>query len=131
MSAGCYYTHESTGTKAAWIDLTLHEPENGIESDFLGSIFQDLEHILESNGWDKRNSQEYSNGLYRLFLDFTHQGDGLIIRIEPKDYDGYNTYEMALANHHRSENKILRAISKAGYKLRIATGGYTSAEFNP
>ncbi len=136
MGAGCYYTHKSTRTRAAWIDLTPHESENGLESGFLDSLFGDLEYILKSNGWVKRNCQEYYNGLYRLFLEFTYEGNGLVIRIEPKDCEGYgynrhNTYQMALANHHRSENKILRAISKAGYKLRIATSGYTGTEFNP
>lgn len=131
MGAGCYYHHNQTKTKAAWIDLNLsEEPEEPDEAhnDF-DFIMEDLEQILSDNGWEKKSSKsdrEYHNGLYELFLESTYYGDGLVIRIEPKDdnpwYNKY-TFGLAMANHHKSENKILRAIAKAGYKLSIATSG--------
>lgn len=133
MGAGCYYTHNCNKERAAWIDLNLSEDEFEAHNDF-DFIMEDLEQILSDNEWEKKSSRsnrEYHNGLYELFLESTYYGDGLVIRIEPKDdnpwYNKY-TFGLAIANHHRSENKILRAIAKAGYKLKIATSGYTSTE---
>jgi hypothetical protein len=128
MGAGCYYHHNQTKTKAAWIELNLSEDEFESSND-LDFIMEDLEQILSDNGWEKKSSRsncEYHNGLYELFLESTYYGEGLVIRIEPKD-DKY-TFGLAMANHSKSENKILRAIAKSGYKLRIATSGYTSTE---
>jgi hypothetical protein len=128
MGAGCYYTHNATKTKAAWIDLKLPTEDDYERQDAFNWVLEDLEQILTDAGYYKDTDQKYHNGQYELFLEPTYYGDGLIIRIEPKDIDrwyGRNTYALAFANHSRTENKVLKLISKAGYDLYKATSGYT------
>lgn len=127
MGAGCYHTHSCNKERAAWIDLNLSDDEAEATNDF-DFIIEELEQILADNGWERLSNRKYHNGLYELFLESTYYGDGLVIRIEPKNDWDTKYWNLAMANHHRSENKILRAISKAGYKLRISTGGYTSTD---
>ncbi len=127
MGAGCYYTHNCNKEKAAWIDIVRSEDDDPDFDDALDFIKEDLEQALTSIGWSKTNRYEYRNGLFKLILDSTHYGDGLILRIEPLEDYG-NLYNLAMANHHRTEKKVWKAVKKLGYTLRIATSGYTSTE---
>lgn len=134
MGAGCYYTHSETKTRAAWIDL---QPSQDANEDFEGNDYfdyvrEDLENLLTGNGYEKAYSEkcDFYNGLFDIFLESTYYGDGIVIRIEPR-HDEWNhgkRYSLALANHHRTERKILKLIFESGYKLRIATSGYTAED---
>lgn len=127
MGAGCYYTHKCNKERAAWIDLPTSEDYTEFEY-----IMDDIAYILTSNGYEKNYLQStmFQNGLFEIFFESTYYNDGLVIRIEPLiDEDRY--YRLAMANHHRTEKKIHKLLAKAGYKFRIATSGYTSADFTP
>jgi hypothetical protein len=141
MGAGCYYTHKETGTKACWIVLPVYDAENGdgldeqewneTEWDF---ITEDLDGMMDTLGYYKQDRLTYRNGLVEVTFESTYYGDGIVVLIEPiyvGNYYDCKLYNLAITNHTRIENRILKAIHKCGYKLRYATSGYTSAEYTP
>jgi hypothetical protein len=131
MGAGCYYTHKETGTRAVWIDLD-YSPEtddDGEEVDkefmwddeveFLGSAIEEL-------GYEQESNYVFRNGLFNIELESGYGGE-IIIRLEPRYSEG-SEYQLAMANHERSYDRIKRHLLKRGYELRIATSGYTSCK---
>jgi hypothetical protein len=134
MGSGCYYTHTCNKERAAWIDLPPSQDANEDfeENDYPDYVREDLENLLTGNGYEKAYSEpcDFYNGLFDIFLESTYYGDGIVIRIEPRhdEWSHKGRYQLALANHHRTERKILKLISKSGYKLRIATSGYTATD---
>lgn len=131
MGAGCWYHHNCNKERAAWIDLYPNGKETDSDEDDQDDynfIFSDVANILIELGYNNQTKVNvFCNGLFEVHLESTYYGDGLIIRIEPFiDYD--QRYNLAMANHHRAEKRILRTLCKEGYKLRIATSGYTATD---
>jgi len=138
MGHGCYYTNKITRTKAFWIDINPYyeDEETGEEifdehawSDEVGNIKYELEKI----GYTQDSTYEFHNGLFNLILESGH-GNEIIIRLEPKGEEQYYTediriHNLALANHSRSYSKIGKHLLSQGYKLRIASSGYTSTNY--
>ena len=122
MGAGCYYTHKCNRNVACWVTL-----EDNTEDNY---VYEDIKNILLLElGYRENNRRNYSNGLFEVILDSTYDGRGIIIYLEPIAEEHENNYRLALANHERSEKRILKSLIKAGYKVRFATSGYTSAEY--
>lgn len=132
MGAGCYYTHSCNKERAAWIDIWASEERDEF---FVKNILDDLEENVfrphdSKSRWYK-DKDNYRNGLFECVLESTYHGDGLIVRLEPVMESYERNYNLAMANHHITERSILKKIHALGYKLRIGTSGYTSAEFIP
>lgn len=123
MGAGCYYKHEYPfdGNLAAWIEL------DELDQDQYSWMFQSISYIITGLGYEF-DGEDFKNGLYKIELKSTYYGDGLIVYFKNR-YDEYTN--LAIHNFVLSENKVLKALHKNGYKLRIATSGYTSREYIP
>jgi hypothetical protein len=123
VGAGCYYTHKETKTKAFWVELDFAEEEE--DTFFLWDWYmEEIGSCLELTGYSKRSTYNYFNGLFEVCLESTYEGDGLVVRLEPcEEY-----YNLAMANHDRSYDKIKNVILSQGFELRIATSGYTSTK---
>lgn len=132
MGAGCYYTHEHNRQKACWIDFNHHKNDEYDAEDYdlmrmwEEDIIYNIEYTLAKHGY--RNME---NGLVKITLIPTYYGDGLVIDISPAMEEWEPSYNLFLANFDRIEEKILRILHKAGFELRIATSGYTSAQYIP
>lgn len=126
MGAGCYYKHEYPfdDNLAAWIKL---DDLNDADSDQYSYTLQSIAYIIVGLGYEF-DGEEFKNGLYKIELKSTYYGDGLIVYFKNR-YDKYTN--LAIHNFVLSENKVLKALHKNGYKLRIATSGYTSKEYIP
>ena len=123
MGAGCYYKHEYpfNDNLAAWIEL------DELDSDQYSFIYQSITGIIVGLGYEF-DGEEFKNGLYKIELKSTYYGDGLIVYFKNRRDEYIN---LAIGNFDSSENKILKALHKNGYKLRVATGGYSSKEYIP
>jgi hypothetical protein len=138
MGHGCYYTNNITKTKAFWIDVDpYYEDEETGEEMFDDYAWDDevgnLTYELEKIGYTQDSDYEFHNGLFNVVLESGH-GHEIIIRLEPRGEEQYyiediRVYNLALANHCRSYRKIGKHLLSLGYKLRIATSGYTSTEY--
>jgi len=123
MGAGCYYKHEYpfNDNLAAWIEL------DELDSDQYSFIYQSITGIIVGLGYEF-DGEEFKNGLYKIELKSTYYGDGLIVYFKNRRDEYIN---LAIRNFDSSENKVLKTLHKNGYKLRIATGGYSSKEYIP
>jgi hypothetical protein len=123
MGAGCYYKHEYpfNDNLAAWIEL------DELDSDQYSFIYQSITGIIVGLGYEF-DGEEFKNGLYKIELKSTYYGDGLIVYFKNRRDEYIN---LAIRNFDSSENKVLKALHKNGYKLRVATGGYSSKEYIP
>ena len=132
MGAGCRYTNNTTKELAYWIDLDIEYDENDIVAGQFqyDDTIEDLSGIIEELGYHSVDSRNriFSNGLFKLELESTYYADGLVIQLNPKMDEWDKEYNLAISNLERGERKILRKLLKSGYKLRIATSGYTSTE---
>ena len=138
MGHGCYYTNKETGSRAFWIDLDYSEQideETGLDyANFaFGDTILNLGYELQDIGYEQMGEYEFCNGLYYLILESGYGGK-VVIRLEPKGsdryyYDDIRIYNLAMANHERCYARIGRELLKIGYKLRIASSGYTSTEY--
>jgi hypothetical protein len=133
MGAGCLFRHKNTKTKAAWINIPYSNEEDNIEGFDYKDTEDEIKNILTQIGYTIDSCDKIRNGLFEIKLEGTYYGDGIIIYIEPRysQYDYYSgkldsRYTLAMANHHRAENKIWKALQKECFELNIATGGYTS-----
>lgn len=124
MGAGCYYKHEYPfdGNLAAWIEL---DDLNDADSDEYSYILQSIADIIIGLGYEF-DGEEFKNGLYKIELKSTYYGDGLIVYFKNRRDEYIN---LAIRNFSSSENKVLKTLHKNGYKLRIATSGYTCKEY--
>jgi hypothetical protein len=121
MGAGTFYTHNFDGSKAAWINYP-----DGADSYEIAQINEDLVNVLKKLGYKPKSNNNHEdcfrNGLFTVKLEGKYHGDGVVINFQ-KD----SPYPaLAQRNFIGAENKILKAIQKAGYQLHIATSGYTS-----
>lgn len=145
MGAGCYYCNTLTGEKAAWIDFDRADDEDDKESEdnslyIYESTIEDLTNILTNQcGYSKDYNHKniFRNGLFKLTLESKYYGDGLIFMFDSAHsefgyYDGKidPRYILAKANLQRTENKVLREVMKAGYKVYMATGSYSCRELS-
>jgi hypothetical protein len=132
MGAGCYCTNYLK-QKAAWIDF----PNSDEEEFSREGMEDDIANVIKSIGYYHNDDLNFENGLFKLNFESTYYGDGLVIQLTPRyeEYSGYYgvknpLYFLAMANFNKAESKIWKTLQKAGYKLRIATSGYTSTELS-
>ena len=138
MGAGCYHTHDDNAIenqRAFWVEVGswyVNEETDEIEVDEfawddtienLGQIFDELGYIQTGKARDYR----WINNMYEIVIESTYDGDGAVIKLNPLELEP-GLYALALYNHDRSYDRIKRALLQRGYKLRIATSGYTSEE---
>ena len=133
MGAGTLYRH-TNGELATWIDFEENDDNDNGDSfseSYTGQVFEDLSNIILSLGYYDGHNQRnvFRNGLFKLTLESKYYGDGVIFMLEPRHDEYDKRYNLANANFLRSENKILRAVQKAGYELHMATRGYTSKSY--
>lgn len=125
MGQGTYFTNNFNRAKAAWIDFDHEDTE--------GFIICELGNIITELGYEELNDEySFKNGLYKLTLEPKPDDEGVIFMLMPRhdEFDYYgkkdSRYTLAVANFVKAELHILKAVQKAGYKLRIAETGYTS-----
>ena len=109
------------------IDFPFFEEDQDYYHFYFETLLQDLQHLFLDLDYIQSDEYSYFNGLFNLNLETTYHGDGLVIRLEPHTEVNINIYNLAVANHSRSYERIKRALMKQGYTLRIATSGYTSS----
>jgi hypothetical protein len=136
MGAGCHYTNTLVGDKAAWIDYADSDEE--MSADYIReTTLEDIAQILMDIGYkqDHNHNNIFRNGLFKLTLESKYYGDGLIFMFDAAHSEyGYYTgridprYTLAKANLVRAERKVWKEMIKQGYKLFVATGGYTAEE---
>ena len=128
MGAGTLYRH-TNDELAVWIDFE----SNGDSFDEFAKkqVFEELSELIRNLGYYQDHNQPniFFNGLFKLTLESKYHGDGIVFMLEPRHDEYSKEYNLANASFQRSENKILRAVQKAGYTLRIATSGYTSKDY--
>lgn len=134
MGTGCYYTQqvdiEGNREKVFWYELP--QGDNDDLHDFISKdAIEDIAAALEGSTWG-RLAPEYhhrygyfENNSYYLKIESTYYGDGLAIRITPKDEDD----TLAWVNLTTTYYWLGERLKKHGCPLRIATSGYTSAEY--
>lgn len=132
MGAGTYFTNNFNREKAAWIDFEHNDDAHEFDNE---TTIMELGEIMLSIGYkDTEDDNIFKNGLYKLTLEPKPMGDGIIFMLEPRhdEFDYYgkkdSRYTLAAANFNKAENYIWKAVQKAGYKLRIATSGYTARD---
>ena len=138
MGAGCYYTHnnfDGERKRAFWIELDLYfEDEETGEEVYDDNLWDDtvdnLKYTFEDLGYEFVDTYKFENGLYTLELESGYMNE-IVVKLEPKGEercysDEQRIYNLAVANHDRCYDKLIRALKKEGYKLRMATSGYTS-----
>lgn len=140
MGAGCNYTNRETETKAFWIDLgfewdeNLNEVTNQIRyNDIWEDTNLDLIYVFKDIGYDQNSKGNFCNGLGKIELESTHDGNGVVIRLEPLSteiwhHEDIKKYNLFMANHYIMYERIKKKLLDSGYSLRIATSGYTSTE---
>jgi hypothetical protein len=133
MGAGCYYTHDSNKTKAAWVDIPYSNEENNIKGFDYKDTEDRIKQVLTNIGYTIDSCDKIRNGLFEIKLESKYDGDGIIIYIEPryiKDNWGRAAYDrryyLAMSNHNKAEAKIWKALQDNGFDLYIATSGYSS-----
>ena len=130
MGAGCYYTHDTIGQygnrkRAFWVEVPYYEDEADNEFAYpetKESIIAVLDEIGYAGG---------QNGLYKIDLESTYYGDGIVVKLEDKFEDStcpsdIKLSNLAQANHEVHYDRIITALKESGLELRIATSGYTS-----
>jgi len=134
MGAGCYYTNTEKGTKAFWVNVEqYYEDEEGNEvfdETAFESVKDQIEDSLMKIGYEVcsvGNETFISNGLFEIFLESTYNGDGIVVRLEPVDFES-PLYNLSMANHDRSYQRIIKHFKEEGYSMSIATSGYTSCK---
>lgn len=131
MGHGCYYTHEHNGERAFWVDIGFTEEEYELENEFLN-----IKYELKSLGYDDTGDPYImANGLGLVKLVWTYDSTGIVIKLEPHfddqyymEAEDYRKYNLFISNKDRMYDRIKRHLLKSGYKLRIATSGYTSTQ---
>lgn len=139
MGAGCYYTHECNGSKAPFILFPLEDCDEQCEINHIAECeIDDIYQIIYESGYyhssdngGRDTIKTLENSMYLVHLDSNYNGDGIIIRLEARDVEDIgNLHFLAIHNHWKSENKIIRELQKNGYKLYKASSGYTYEELN-
>jgi hypothetical protein len=130
MGQGTYFTNNFNHEKAAWIDFERNEDADEFANE---TTICDLGNIITELGYEELNDEySFENGLYKLTLEPKPDDEGVIFMLMPRhnEFDYYgkkdSRYTLAVANFVKAELHILKAVQKAGYKLRIAETGYTS-----
>ena len=140
MGHGCYYTNNETKSRAFWIDLSYYYEDEETKEDTYDAFLWDdtisnLKYELESIGYTQKDEYNFYNGLFNLVLESGYGGE-VVFRLEPLNINCYYSedvriYNLALGNHSKCYNKLAKELVKVGYKLRIATSGYTSTDYLP
>lgn len=148
MGAGTYYTHECSRNdnfngdeRSSWIDLDPNYEAEDL-SDIAMYAVEDLTHILEAKGYDILPNKyqkaegfiEAHNGLGKFIFESNYHGDGIVIRLEPHfettsldHIEDRRREQLFYANFDKMYDKMQKILLDAGYNLRVATSGYTSA----
>ena len=131
MGHGCAYRNKANNSREFWVDLSnIREEDYDIFCFLLEENVEMIGEEIMNMGYEKIDNRTYQNGLFELVLSFTH-GNDILISLNPHyedsyDYEDFRIFNLALANHERSYNKIARELIKSGLSLRISSGGYTS-----
>ena len=128
MGAGCYYTlPDNRQIKAYWLDVASDESDPDefahavqCERDYLQELIAELPLAGVYGG------ALYYGKHYRIDLEPTYNGDGILINlaVDLPDYD--HRYPLTLANLERVYMRIVKHINKK-LPLRVASSGWTSA----
>lgn len=125
MGAGCYYTlPDNRQIKAYWLDVVIDDDEIADQYDYdkqyLIDVITELPLAVVAP-----SGRLYYGKHYRIELDPTYNGDGILINlaIDLPEYD--QRYGLTLANLERVYNRIIKHVNKS-LPLRVASSGYTS-----
>ena len=133
MGAGCYYTHNTIpNAKAFWIEVSSEHEDELFHEDYADEKNY-IKDCLRELGYCDKHSKNLENGLYEIVFDSTYYGESIIVMLESKferrEYvDETRLHNLAVANHKKSYRKIQKHLMKMGFKLRMASSGYTSYE---
>lgn len=131
MGAGCYYTlPDNRDVLAYWLavdfDEELDEYENSdnyaCDLEYLKELLLQLPLCHEYNG------QLYYGKHFKIDLDSTYHGDGILINLIVDLYDYNEKYNFVVSNLERVYNRIIKHINKS-LPLKRAAGAWCSAQF--
>lgn len=136
MGAGTYYTYQSdfegNKEKAFWVDFDNYGDDEN--QDFIfEDCLEDIAAALESSNY-KRLQKPYfykdkviyfESKSYSLVLVSKYYGDGLIFELLPNDEEDLRAWANIKVAYYWLGKRLL----KHGLKLRIATSGFTSADY--
>lgn len=127
MGAGCYYTlPDNRDIKAYWIDIELGEENQDDRSFIFDLTLDELKlTLLELPLCHEYNNQLYYGKHFKIDLDSTHYGDGILINLYIDLYDWSDKYNFVASNLERVYNRIIRHVNQS-YELCKATSGYTA-----
>lgn len=127
MGAGCYYTlPDNRDIKAYWIDIELDEEDQDDSSFIFDLTLDELKlTLLELPLCHEYNNQLYYGKHFKIDLDSTYHGEGILINLCIDLYDWSDKYNFVASNLERVYNRIIRHVNQS-YELRKATSGYTA-----
>lgn len=129
MGAGCYYTlPDSRDVLAYWLDVP--QPEDG--EDFSDNFDCELEYIkdclLQLPLCTEYNGQLYYGDSFKIELDSTYYGDGILINLVIDKPDYNEKYYFILSMLERVYLKIIKHLNKV-MPLKRAAGAWCSASY--
>ena len=131
MGAGCYYTHNTIpNAKAFWVNVESEHEDNLFHEDYQDEK-DNIKDCLRELGYCDKHSTNLENGLYEIVFDSSYYGESIIVMLESKHEGSYypdviRLHNLAVANHNKSYLKIQKHLIGKGFKLRMASSGYTS-----
>lgn len=131
MGVGCYYTlPDSRDVLAYWLDVPPADEESEDNSfsfdcdlDYLKEILLTLPLCHEYNG------QLYYGKQFKIDLDSTHYGDGILINLVIDLYDYDPKYNFVLSQLEKVYHRIIKHVNKS-LPLKRAAGAWCSASYN-
>jgi hypothetical protein len=130
MGAGCYYTlPDNRDVLAYWLDIGYEFEGQEDNSDYFDCELDNLESVLlELPLCSKYNGQLYYGKQFKIDLDSTYNGDGILINLIVDLYDYDKKYNFVVSNLEKVYNRIIKHVNKS-LPLRRAAGAWCSAQF--
>lgn len=126
MGAGCYYTSRIDQERTFWVEIAEEDEEDysGFEWE---DTLQNILDVLEGIGYSCSGRQRRAtNGFFDISLESTYHGEGIVLDFDVLGGLDASTEALARATYAKSWRKVARNLMKWGFKLRIATSGYTA-----
>jgi hypothetical protein len=129
MGAGCYYTlPDNRDILAYWLDVPASDEDEDYSDNFECELDYLKEVLLSLPLCHEYNGQLYYGKQFKIDLDSTYYGDGILINLVIDLYDWSEKYNFVLSNLDKVYHRIIKHVNKS-LPLKRAAGSWCSAEY--
>ena len=129
MGAGCYYTlPDNRDILAYWLDVPASDEDEDYSDNFECELDYLKEVLLSLPLCHEYNGQLYYGKQFKIDLDSTYYGDGILINLVIDMYDWSEKYNFVLSNLDKVYHRIIKHVNKS-LPLKRAAGAWCSANF--